>query len=121
MRTRRPRGVNKRVVEVLLDVINDIADIRRRNVGIQSTPRGRFDDRFLMSRANSGLDIRTKQRNDASLIIRGYSTRCLASRALYRAQLTGRDSLLHEQMIAAEEAAAEGTQAPASRGRFAAT
>jgi len=34
MRTHGPRGVDKRVVEVPLDVINDIADILRRNAGI---------------------------------------------------------------------------------------
>jgi len=89
-RTRWPRGVDKRVMEVLLDVINDIADILRRNVGIQSTPRGRFDDRFIMSRADGGLDVRTKQRNDASLILGGYTARRLALLALYRARLTGR-------------------------------
>jgi hypothetical protein len=62
------RGVDKRVMEILLDVVNNIADILR-HVGIQSTPRGRFGDRFIMSRANGSLDICTEQRNDASLII----------------------------------------------------
>jgi hypothetical protein len=42
MRTRGPRGVDKRVMQVLLDVINDIANILRRNVGIQSTTCGRL-------------------------------------------------------------------------------
>jgi hypothetical protein len=56
-------------MEILLDVVNDIADILRRHVGIQSTSRGRFGDRFIMSRANGSLDICTEQRNDASLII----------------------------------------------------
>ena len=60
MRTRGPRGVDKRVMEVLLDVIDHVADILRRNVGIQSTPRGRFDDRS-MARADGCLHVRTKQ------------------------------------------------------------
>ena len=121
IRTRGPRGVDKRVMEVLLDVINDVADILRRNVGIQSTARSRSDDRFIMSRADGGLDVRTKQRNDTSLILTGYSARCLALLALYGTRLTRRHALFHDQMIAAEEPAAEGTQAPAGRGRFAAT
>jgi hypothetical protein len=73
MRTRGPRCVDKRVMEVLLDVINDVADILRRNVGRQPAPRGRLDDRLIMPRADGALDVRAKQRNDASLIIGGYS------------------------------------------------
>jgi hypothetical protein len=120
MRTRGPRGVDKRVMEVLLDFINDVADILHRSVGIQPTPRGRFDDRFIMSRADGGLHVRAKQRNDASLIFGGYSARRLLL-ALYRTRLTCRHALLRDQMIAAEEPAAQGTQAPANRGGFAAT
>jgi hypothetical protein len=40
MRTRGPRGVDTRIMEVLLDIVNDLADILRRNVGILSPPRG---------------------------------------------------------------------------------
>jgi hypothetical protein len=121
MRTRGPRGVEKRVMEILLDVVNYVADILCRNVGIQSTARSRFDDRFIVSRADGGLDVRAKQRNDASLILGRYSARCLALLALYRTRLTGRHALLCDQMVAAEEPAAQGAQAPASGGRFAAT
>ena len=108
-------------MEVLLDVINDLADVLRRNVGKQSTPRGRFDDRSIMSRAEGGLDVGAKKRNDASLILSGYSARCLTSLARYRTRLTGRHAILHDQMIPTEEAAAEDAQAPASCGRFTAT
>jgi hypothetical protein len=108
-------------MEVLLDVINDLADITRRNVGIQSMARGRFDDRFIMSRADGGVDVRTKQRHDPSLVLAGYSAQCLALLALNGTRLTRRHALVHDQMIAAEEAAAQDTQAPAGRGGFAAT
>lgn len=121
IRTRGPRGVDKRVMEVLLDVINDVVGIRRRNVAIQSTARSRFDDRGIMPRADGGPDVRTKQRNDSSLVFIGYSTRCLALLAFYGTRLTRRHALFHDKMIAAEEPAAEGTQAPAGRGRFAGT
>ena len=109
MRTRGPRCVDERVMEVLLDVINDVADILRRDVGIQSTARSRFNDRFIMSRANGGLNVHPKQRNDTSLILTGYSARCLALLALDGTRLTRRHALLHDQMIAAEEPAVEGT------------
>jgi hypothetical protein len=108
-------------MDVLLDFINDVADILHRNVGIQPTPRGRLDDRFIMSRTDGGLHVRAKQRNDASLIFGGYSARRLTLLALYGTGLTCRHTLLHDQMIAAEEPAAQGAQAPANRGRFAAT
>lgn len=121
MRTRRPRSVDKRVMEILLNVIDDLANIQGRIIGVQSTARGCFADGFLMSRTDRRLDIREKQRNDSVLISGGYFARCLASLALYRTRLTGPHSLLHDQMVAAEEPAAEGTQAPASRRRFAAT
>ena len=68
MRTRRPRGVDKPVMEVLLDVIDYVADILPRRV-IQSTPRGGPDDGSIMSGADGGLDVRAKQGNDASLIL----------------------------------------------------
>jgi hypothetical protein len=121
MRTRGPRGIDERIMEVLLNVVNDIADILGRNVGIQSTTCGRLDDRFIVSWAYGGLDVRTKQRNDTSLILGRYSARCLALLALYRTGLTGRHSLLYDQMVAAEEPAAQGAKAPTSGGRFAAT
>jgi hypothetical protein len=41
MRARGPRGVDERVMEVLLDVINDVADIMRRNVGRVDAARRR--------------------------------------------------------------------------------
>jgi hypothetical protein len=108
-------------MEVLLDVVNDVADILRRNVGIQSTARTRFDDRFIVSRADGGLDVRAKQRNDASLILGRYSARCLALLALYRTRLAGRHALPYDQMVAAGEPAAQGAQAPANRRRLAPT
>lgn len=77
IRTRGPRSVDKGVMEVLLDVINDVADILRRNAGIWSTPRGGFDDRPIMSRADGGLDVPAKQRNNAGLILGGWS-RCIS-------------------------------------------
>ena len=77
MRLRGPRGVDKRVVEVLLDVINDVADISRRNVGIWSTPRGGLDDPPITSRTDGGLDVPAKQRNNAGLILGGWS-RCIS-------------------------------------------
>ena len=120
-RARGPGGVDKPVMEVLLNVINDVVDVQRTTVGTKSTARSRFDDRFIMSGADGGLDVRTKQRNDTSLILAGYSARCLALLALDGTRLTGRHALLHNQVIAAEQPAAEGTQAPARRGRFAAT
>lgn len=78
MRTRRPRGIDKRVMEVLLDVINDIADMLRRKVGIESTPRGRFNDRFIMFRANGCFHIRTKQQTTQASL--NYSSRMLSCR-----------------------------------------
>ena len=121
LRARRPGGVHKRVVKVLLDVINDLAGTRCGIVCVQSTPCGRFDDRAMMAGADGGFDVRTKQRNDAILIRRGYITRYLTSITLYRTRLTSRHALFHEQMIATKEPAAEGARTPASRGRFAAT
>lgn len=88
MRTRGPRGVDERVMEVLLDGINDVADILRWNAGVQSTPRGRFDDRIIVCGTDGGLDIRAKERNDASLIRGGYSARCITLLALYGTRLT---------------------------------
>ena len=117
----RPRRIHEGVMEVLLDVIDDLADVPRRNVGKQSAPRGRFDDRSVMSRADGGLDVGANKRNDASLILGGYSARCLTSLALYRTRLTRRHAILHDPMIAAEDAAAEDARAPASCGRFTAT
>ena len=108
-------------MKVLLDVINDRGDIRRRNVGVQSTTCGRFDDGVVMSMADGGLDVGAKQRNHTSFILGGYSARCLTLLALYRARLARRHTLLHDQMIAAEEPAAAGAEAPASPRRFAAT
>ena len=99
IQTRGPRGVHERVMEVLLDVINDVADILRRNVGMQSTARSCFHHRLIMSRADGGLDVRTQQRNDTSLILIGYSARCLALLALYGTRLTRRHVLFHDQMI----------------------
>ena len=96
MRTRGPRGVDKRVMEVLLNVVNDVADILGRNVSIQSTARSCFDDRFIMPWTDGGLDVRTKQRNDASLIITGYSAGCLTLLALYGTRLTRRHALFHD-------------------------
>ncbi|HEU4934949.1 MAG TPA: hypothetical protein VFT39_00745 [Vicinamibacterales bacterium] len=108
-------------MKVLLNIVNDIADVVRSIVCIKSTTRGRLDDRFFMSRADGGVDVRAKLRNNASLILGGYSARCLALLALYRTRLTGRHILLHDKVIAAEEAAAQKAHAPASDGRFAAT
>jgi hypothetical protein len=47
-------------MEVLLKVVNDVADILGRNVAIQSTPRSCFDDRFIIPRTDGGVDVRTK-------------------------------------------------------------
>jgi hypothetical protein len=59
-------------MEVLLDVIDDVADILPRRV-MQSTPRGGLDDGPIMSGADGGLDVRAKQRDNAGLILGGYS------------------------------------------------
>jgi hypothetical protein len=44
-------------MEVVLDIVNDLADILRRNVGISSPPRGGFDDPPITSRTDGGLDV----------------------------------------------------------------
>ena len=121
MRTRRPRSVDERVMEILLDVIDDLVHIPNRIADMQTVTGGGFRNWLAVAWADSRFHVRTKQRNDAILVSGGYSARCLASLALYRARLTGRHALLYDQMIAAEEAAAQGTQAPASRARLAAT
>jgi hypothetical protein len=90
-------------------------------VGVQSMACGLFDDGFIMLRADGGLNVSAEQGNDPILILCGYSAGCLASLALYRTRLTGRHALLHDQMIAAEDLAAQGAHAPANRGRSAAT
>jgi hypothetical protein len=77
MRTRGPRGVDTRIMEVLLDIVNDLADILRRNVGISSTPRGGFDDPRITSGTDGGLDVPAKQRNNAGLVLGGWS-RCIS-------------------------------------------
>ena len=118
---RRPCCVDESIMKVLLNIVNDIADIVRRIAGKQSATCGHFDDRFFMSGADGRVDVRAKLRNGASLILGGYSARCLALLAPYRTRLTGRHALLHDKVIAAEEAAAQNAHAPASLGRFAAT
>lgn len=120
-RTRRPCRVHEGIMKVLLDVINDLGDIHCRNVGVQSTTCGRFDDGFVMARADGGLDVRVEQFNDAGLIVGGHSALRFSALALHCARLAGRHALFHDQMIAAEQAATEGTRAPSGRGRFAAT
>ena len=61
MRTRRPGGVDERVMDVLLNVIDDVAGIPRKIVGIESTPGGGLEDRAIMSRTDGRLDVRAKQ------------------------------------------------------------
>jgi len=61
MRTRRPGGVDERVMDVLLNVIDDVDDILRMTLGMTSTPRRGLDDRAIMSRTDGGLDVRAKQ------------------------------------------------------------
>ncbi len=121
MRTCRPCSVHEGIMKVLLDVINDLGNVHCRNVGMQSPTCGRFDDCFVMASADGGLDVRAQQLNDAGLIVGGHSARRFSALALYCARLTGRHALFHDQMIAAEQAATERTQAPSGRGRFAAT
>jgi hypothetical protein len=60
-----------------LDVIDDLADIKPRIVGVdvEAMARGRFDDCFIMPRPDGCLNVRAKQRNDAVLIFCGYSAR----------------------------------------------
>jgi len=118
---RRPCCVDESIMKVLLNIVNDIADIVRRIAGKQSATCGHFDDRFFMPGADGRVDVRAKLRNGAPLIRGGYSARCLALLALYRTRLTGRHALLHDKVIAAEEAAAQKAHAPVSHGRFAAT
>lgn len=74
-----------------------------------------------MPRADGGPYVRAKERNDASLIVGGYSAGCLTSLALDDTRLTRRHAVLHHQVIVAEEPAAQGAYAPTNRDRFAAT
>ena len=119
MRTRRPRGVNEGVMVILLDVIDDMIHVPDGIDDMQPVMGGGFNNWLIVAWADSRLHVRTNQGNDAILIFGGHSTRRLESVALYRARLTGRHAFFHDQMIAAEEAAADGTQAPVSHGHAA--
>jgi len=120
-RTRRPRRVYKLVMEMLLNIGDNLGHVPHGVVSEQSVARSSFDDCLIMPRADGGFDVCAKQRNDAILIPSGHATGCLTPLTVRRTRLTGRYAFLHHQMIAAEEATADGTPAPASYGRFATT
>jgi hypothetical protein len=82
MRTRRPRGVNKRVMEILLDVIDDLVDVPGTIADMQTVTGSGFNNRLVVAWADSRFHVRTNQRNNTLLIFGGYSARCLKSLGL---------------------------------------
>jgi hypothetical protein len=75
MRTSGPRRIDKRVVETLLDFINDVIHVADRTVDQQSSADSRLDDRPLVSRADGCLDVSPQQADNVIRIGPGDPTR----------------------------------------------
>src|SRR5688572_28550956 len=103
MRTRRPSGINKRVMEILLDLIDDFFRVPDRIDYMQTVTGSGFSDRLVVAMASRRFHVRTNESYHANLFLRGYSARLLESFALCHARLTGRHALLEDDVIAAEQ------------------
>jgi hypothetical protein len=73
MRTRGPGRVNKRVMDILLDFIDDLVHVPDRIADMQTDTGGGFDKRLVVARADSGFHVRANQCNDAILVLGRYS------------------------------------------------
>lgn len=120
MWTGGPRGVDERVVQVLLNVIHDEAG-KRRGIAMYSTPRGCFDDDVIKPGTDSRLDIRANEHHHPSQLFGGYATRGLEPFAFRDTRRTRRYAMVRDQMVVAVAAAAQGAGTPARRAQFAAT